>query len=330
MYSTLQFIVSQLNQQGITTTDIISDTGIIQEVIDDPWPYLGTKQYHRLVANIIRLTGDKAIGLNLSSHFKARHMGVAGYAALTSETFADARKVIMKYRVLKDPYIYLSHNLDNHSWRISLAGVYPAEEYVTRFSIEGHIVRTAQFCADLTGHNHSLQTINLSYPPPPYADLYHQVLPCPIHFNQPENSIAFDHRVLNQPLPAADATMFKLCTNECDTQLAQLDAQSAFKNKVYQEIYRAHSKDNHCLLSLHEVADRLYISSRTLRRKLQSEESNFQQICNEVRKDLSTYYLSNSNLSAKEIAYLLGYSSVNNFHRAFKQWTGKPVSEFLR
>lgn len=330
MFSTLQFIVSQLNRQGIASANLLADTGITQDVIDDPWPYLGCEQYHRLVDNIFQLTGDDTIGLRLSSHFRARHMGVAGYAAMTSATFAEARKVVMEYRVLKDPYIYLSHNLATDSWQIKLESLYPAQESVTRFSLEGHIVRTARFCRDLTGHEHSLKAIALTYPAPSYADLYLELLPCPVSFDQPENSVTFDHQVLNQALPAADAHMFRLCTDECDTQLALLDAQSAFKNKVYQEIYRAHSRDNHHLLTLHEVADRLYISSRSLRRQLQSENTSFQQICHEVRRDLSLHYLSSSAHSIKEIAYLLGYSSVNNFHRAFKQWTGKPVSEFLK
>ena len=330
MYSTLQFIVSQLQQQGFSEGDITAGADISEALINDPWPYLSHDQYHRLVENIYQLSNDPAIGLNLSRGFKARHMGISGYAAMSSQTFAQARTVSINYRVLKDPYIYLSHSFKNDNWRISLAGAYPADEQVARFSIEGHIVRTARFCKDLTGHDKSLTAINLNYSPPAYASLYEQLLPCPVNFNQNENSISFDPAVLTQDLPAADEALFALCSRDCDQKLSQFDENNSFKNKVYDEIFRAHSSISEGLLSLLDVANRLYISPRTLRRKLQNENTSFQLISNDTRKDLALHYLNHNTLTTKEIAYALGYSSVNNFHRAFKQWTGKPVSEYTK
>lgn len=328
MYSTLQFIVSQLEQQGFALADITAGTHISTALVNDPWPYLSQEQYHRLVNNIFELSADPAIGLNLSIGFKARHMGIPGYAALSSDTFAKARTVLMNYRVLKDPYIYLSHSLDNNHWLMNLASVYTAQEAVMRFSVEGHIIRTADFCEDLTGHRHSLSRINVSYPAPPYAELYERLLPCPVYFEQSSNSISFDPSILRQRLPNADPALFDLCRRECDQQLRLLDANNSFENKVYDELFRAHSRSSSNLLSLHDVANRLYISPRTLRRKLQTEHTSFQTISNQARKDLALHYLTNSDLTTKAIAYALGYSSVNNFHRAFKQWTGKPVSEY--
>jgi AraC-like DNA-binding protein len=330
MYSSLQFIVEQLQRRGFGTPEILANTGIAAAELDDPWPYLLHEQYRGLVDNIYRLTDDAAIGLNLSDDFRARHMGIPGYAALTSKTFAEARKVLMAYRVLQDPYIYLAHQLSSTSWTIRLLCAFPAEDYVTRFAIEGHLVRTARFCADLTGHNRALTAIELSYPAPAYAERYRQLLPCPVVFDQPKNSITFDPEVLAQTLPADNAEMFSLCVQECDRRLSRLDELHVFRKKVYRELFRAHSLNSNGLLNLFEVASRLYISPRTLRRKLLAENTSFQHICNDTRRDLALHYLANNGLPIKQVAYALGYSSVNNFHRAFKQWTGKPVSEFSR
>ena len=46
-----------------------------------------------------------------------------------------------------------------------------------------------------------------------------------------------------------------------------------------------------------------------------------------TRQDLATQYLQNTRLTPKEIGFLLGYSSVSNFRRAFKLWTGKTLSD---
>jgi AraC-like DNA-binding protein len=330
MYSTLQFIVSQLQQQGFANQKILANTGIREAIIDDPWPFLSYEQYRPLVDNIYQLYGDPAAGLNISDTFKVRHLGIAGYAAITSSTFAEARKILMNYRILKDPHIFLSHSMGGNSWTMKLAGVSSAEEHVTRFSVEGHVMRTARFCRDLTGANDAIMAINLRYPAPEYAKLYEQLLNCSVNFEQADNSVIFNPQVLTKRLPAADQEMHALCTRECDARLALLDAQSAYKKKVSEELFRAHSIQSNGLINLYDVANRLYISPRSLRRKLLREESSFQSICNETRKDLALHYICHSALTTKEIAYSLGYSSVNNFHRAFKQWTGKPVSEFSK
>lgn len=328
MYSTLQFIISQLKERGLKQTDILNNTDICAATLTDPWPYLNHQQYSQFVTNIYQLCNDEAIGLKLNEPFQARHLGIPGYAALCSPTFAEARKVMMKYRVLKDPFIFLTHHMQNNDWLIEFSGAYPAEEAIQRFSMEGHLIRTARFCEDLTGHNRSIQAVSLRYPAPDYKKLYEQLLPFPVQFNAEKNTIHFDHNVLAEPLPAANSDMLTLCQKDCDEKLIALDENSAYHQKVYQELFNAHSKDNNNLLSLYDVANRLYISPRTLRRKLLNEESSFKIISNEVRRDLALHYLTNTGLSAKEISYILGYSSVNNFHRAFKQWTGKPISSF--
>jgi len=330
MYSTLQFIVSQLRKQGFADHDFLANTDISQALIDDPWPFLGYQQYRPFVENIYQLYQDPAVGLKLSNAFKLRHMSVAGYAALTSQTFADARSILMKYRILKDPFIFLSHVMGEKNWEMTLAGVSTAEEHVVRFSVEGHVMRTVRFCQDLTGTDDAIQAINLRYSPPEYANLYPQLLNCIVNFEQPENSVVFNPRVLTLELPAADAKMHEICIRECDSRLTQLDESSAFKDKVSKELFRAHSIDSKGLITLYDVANRLYISPRSLRRKLHSENTSFQTISSATRKDLAMHYICHSSLSAKEIAFSLGYSSANNFHRAFKQWTGKPVSAFSK
>ena len=66
-----------------------------------------------------------------------------------------------------------------------------------------------------------------------------------------------------------------------------------------------------------DVARKLAVSKRTLQRRLQSEDTSYQSVLNDVRKDVATRYLSNSSLSSAEIAYLIGFEDPNSFFRAF-------------
>jgi AraC-like DNA-binding protein len=61
---------------------------------------------------------------------------------------------------------------------------------------------------------------------------------------------------------------------------------------------------------------------------LQDEGTSFQRVLDEFRTDLAREYLGAGMMPAKEVAYLLGFSQVDAFRRAFKAWTGQTVGHF--
>ena len=71
---------------------------------------------------------------------------------------------------------------------------------------------------------------------------------------------------------------------------------------------------------LDAVARRLCLGARTLRRRLQELDTGYQQILDEVKRELAIEYLRTTSLTVQEIAELLGYSEVTNFRRAFLRW----------
>lgn len=79
-----------------------------------------------------------------------------------------------------------------------------------------------------------------------------------------------------------------------------------------------------------DVACRLFLSKRTLQRKLAEEKTTFQSQLNSTRMLLAKNYLRNSDRTCEEIAFLLGYEDTSSFLRAFVKWTGKSVTEYKR
>jgi AraC-like DNA-binding protein len=59
-----------------------------------------------------------------------------------------------------------------------------------------------------------------------------------------------------------------------------------------------------------------------LHRRLEQEGTNFRGVLSDVRHELALRHLAEGRLAISEIAFLLGFSEVSAFHRAFKQWTG--------
>ena len=79
-----------------------------------------------------------------------------------------------------------------------------------------------------------------------------------------------------------------------------------------------------------DVAQKLYMSRRTLQRKLTDERTTFQQQLNSTRLLLAQNYLRDSDRTNDDIAFLLGYEDTTSFFRAFTAWTGQTVSDYRR
>jgi AraC-like DNA-binding protein len=49
-----------------------------------------------------------------------------------------------------------------------------------------------------------------------------------------------------------------------------------------------------------------------------------------MRKGLALRYVGSQDLAFTEIAFLLGFSQVSSFHRAFKRWTNETPLNYRR
>jgi len=81
-------------------------------------------------------------------------------------------------------------------------------------------------------------------------------------------------------------------------------------------------------LDIAQVAERLHVSERTLRRRLEAESTSFRATFEEIRDLLAREYLVETELTVAEIAHLLDYAETVNFRRAFVRWNGVTPSEY--
>jgi len=72
---------------------------------------------------------------------------------------------------------------------------------------------------------------------------------------------------------------------------------------------------------LENIAEGFGISGRTLQRNLSTENTSFNQLVKDVQKIMTFNYLESNELSIEEITYLVGYTEISSFYRAFKKWT---------
>jgi AraC-like DNA-binding protein len=83
-------------------------------------------------------------------------------------------------------------------------------------------------------------------------------------------------------------------------------------------------------LSLDDIAGRLYLSPRTVHRRLEEEGSSFRGIKDALRRDLALARLTKTRDSIAKLAADLGYADTSAFYRAFVEWTGMAPVHYRR
>jgi AraC-like DNA-binding protein len=143
---------------------------------------------------------------------------------------------------------------------------------------------------------------------PPEHAYYQQILGATITYDRPEDCVIFDTRELELPLPAYDQDQFELAIRKCKLLLVdrvKLDSTREAIELVFE-------KSPGMLWTLNQVAASLYISARTLQRRLGCEGSNYQQVLDDWLKQLAAQYLEAEKLSVEASAMLLGYNDEAN------------------
>jgi len=74
--------------------------------------------------------------------------------------------------------------------------------------------------------------------------------------------------------------------------------------------------------SISTVAEAMRLSERTLQRRLEALGTNFREVVDTVRTELSWHHVTSSKLRIFQIADMLGYQTQSAFARAFHRWHG--------
>jgi AraC-like DNA-binding protein len=79
-----------------------------------------------------------------------------------------------------------------------------------------------------------------------------------------------------------------------------------------------------------DVAGALHMSSRTLQRRLEQEQTRFTEVLDRARLEVARRLLSDPAITLTDVAFRLGFADLATFSRAFKRWTGKPPGQWRR
>jgi AraC-like DNA-binding protein len=119
----------------------------------------------------------------------------------------------------------------------------------------------------------------------------------------------------------------QLARAQCERELAAL-VDAGFPGRVRAAIAGDGADGADAFRHLGEVATRLHVSTRTLKRRLAEHGTTFSEILDDMRRQRALLLLENRELAIGEVAARLGYTEVPNFTRAFRRWTGKTPAAY--
>jgi len=289
-----------------------------------PPPDFTLAQEFRFHRNLLQLTADPLLGLELGRAYNAQSYGLFGYAFLSAPTLRQAMAIVSSYGPL-------TFTLFRVAFRETAA------EGILQFSRDLEIPDDLfayyvdrDVAAALAAGEPGLQSpfrptgVTLMHNGQGREAAYRDFFGCPVSFNGPRSEVRFDAAALDTPMPLQDAETSAICQQQCQLLLARMSKSGGFVERVRQCIVARPGY----FPDIDQVADKLHITGRTLRRKLSAEGSSYQQILADVRYELAREYLATSKLSIEEIAAMLGYSSPGNFTHAFKRWHGSPPRQY--
>jgi AraC-like DNA-binding protein len=135
----------------------------------------------------------------------------------------------------------------------------------------------------------------------------------------PTESISFAAEDAARPFLTENEPMWQFFAPELRRRLADLHAAASAADRVRAALLETLPAGDHTMTA---VTHHLATSPRTLQRQLQLEGTTYQAVLTDTRQRLARHYLTHSDMTTAEIAYLLAYKDTNSFYRAFRTWTG--------
>jgi AraC-like DNA-binding protein len=277
----------------------------------------------RLMRAAFTLTQEPALGLSFGAKAPFQTLGMLGEVLTHSPTLRAAIGELTTYLPLVFPQCRF-RLLEEGDRAFLIFEPQISDAHAARFCTEVAFTFAVRVGQHLVPGAVPLE-VRVRHAAPRYAERYGQTFACPVRFDATRSEIVLPRALLDVPQPFVDETLWRLLKRRADELLIQERARELLHERVKQVL--RHEVDlgnvNPC-----NIARRLGVSPRSLRRRLGDEGHSLSALADQVRRELALSELSNPEIPIKRIADRVGFSEVSAFHRAFKRWTGVTPARY--
>lgn len=315
-------LVSYLERNGFPPAPILAAVGIDRADLVAAGARVPHEQAMQLWSQAVEVTGDHQIGLHVAQAVDAGVMDLIEYLARCSRTVGESLERTRDYFGLLHDRVTFRFERDGA--QATLQNEVPPGLAVAPAYSENALASTIVMVRRMTNTEIPVLATYFRHEPPAHSDAYHEIFGERVIFRAPIDAMVIPTDCLDAKLIQSDPALASILERHVQMLLATpppvtLRARTARLIGAELEGQTPAAED---------VAQRLHMSARTLRRLLREEGCNYREILTEVQRELSFRHLCDPAVSIGEVSYRAGFSDPNAFHRAFKRWTGRTPGEF--
>ena len=300
-------LLAELSQRGIQVDDTSQAVAIAGvEVLE----------------TAVDLTGNPCLAIRLGQQIDIACHGFFGFALMTCANLRESVQLLLRYgQVLFEP---TWRTYEHEGGLLLRANITSGTAARRQLGTEVGFSNLVAMGKSMYGETVEGAEIQLNYSSPAHSACYEAVFDVPVRFDCEHSQLFLPAGALDTPVKTANRCEHVVYHQQCEQMLRELN--TVEKNTA--AVRRLLIQSAGGFLDIAQVAKRLNVSERTLRRRLAVESTNFRAIFEEVRDLLAREYLAKTELTVAEIADLLDYSETVNFRRAFVRWNKLTPVEY--
>lgn len=310
-------------RQGLDLEALLLQAGIGKEVLVEPKARIYPDKMANLLRTLVNELQDEFLGHDI------KPCPIGSFETLLQlivpcTTLKEALEMGTRFYGLLDHGIHISFE-ESATGGVLVAKEDPQSLNKHHYLTELQLVLWHRLSCWLTGKRIPIRCSDFAYPRPEHADEYQFFFYGVNRFNQGRTQIHLDQQHLDMPIIRNRQELPKLMEEAPYVFLVKPNNTASINAQIRRILEMHNGMD---LPDLEAVASKLNMSPTTLRRRLKNEETSFQAIKDQVRRDLAICFLSENKHSINEIALKVGFTEPSTFHRAFKKWTGITPGDY--
>lgn len=308
-------------ERGLTIEQMLQNAGLTLEQLHRPSARVTPRQQAIISYNLLQATGDPGIGLELGLRSNITKAGLMGFGLMSCATFGEVAELGIRYLQTRVPYFRLSQSIEGPLVVVEARETMPLGP-MHQFGFDHFMAEVYEICRSFANPQgladaQAMTEIWLDSPEQPYYARYAARLPR-LRFSMPSNQFRYSAALLQAAIPTVNPVTAQMAFEQCEREMALLGYTESLADRV-RALLVCHEGSYPDLVA---TAERLHLSTRTLKRRLAEQGSSFGDLLEDVRKRDSLQLLLDADRSIEEVALRTGYADPSNFRRAFQRWTG--------
>ncbi|HET8563134.1 MAG TPA: AraC family transcriptional regulator [Candidatus Binatia bacterium] len=297
---------------------ILRRLGLERSAFRNSETFIATSIFARILEEAARATADDCFGLHFGEHYNPKNIGPLAYVVFNSPTLAVAIENAERYLHIHNEAANMSFGIEGEQayLRLLLADLAiesPRQHHEYGMAVALNTLRI------MAGSNWAPREVQFAHEAPAQTSEHLRVFGAPVLFGCPSNAFVIEREFVERQVPAADPRLYRIMKQHVERALSEMPREDDLLASIRKAIAES-MRDGDPTLA--RVAKSVAMSPRTVQRRLKEYGVEFKELMEDTRRRFALNYLKDRKTRLTEIAFLLGYSEVSAFNRAFKRWTG--------